>query len=66
MPPQPRPPKLFRIRGRAPDGLVVTLGSYDTEPEAQSDFERLGKEARYRELEIQPIPPKVPAAQPET
>ncbi len=70
MPPPPQPqrkwrasaPKLWRIRGEARDGLVVTLGRYETEPEAQIDMQRLTRDGSYRNLEIQPLAP--PAAPP--
>ncbi len=50
-------PKLWRIRGKARDGLVVTLGRYETEPEAQSDLERLARDGRYRNLGLETITP---------
>ncbi len=55
-------PKLWRIRGQAPDGLVVTLGRYETEPEAQLDLQRLTDRGGYRNLTLQPIaaPPPPP------
>ena len=61
-----RAPKMWRIRGKAGDGLVVTLGRYETEPEAQLDFERLTREGVYRGLELQAIAPTglSPAPQP--
>lgn len=60
-----RPPKLWRVRGKAPDGLVVTLGRYETQPEAEADMERLAREGRYRKLELQAItPPPAPATPP--
>ena len=57
-------PKLWRIRGRAPDGLVVTLGRYETEPEAQIDLQRLTASEGYRNLELQAIIPPPPSATP--
>lgn len=68
MPPQPQPPKnrrtsapkLWRIRGKARDGLIVTLGRYETEPEAQVDMQRLIQDGSYRNLEIQPLAPPAP------
>lgn len=50
-----RPPKLWRVRGRASDGLMVTLGRYETLPEAQADLDRLKREGRYGELDLQAI-----------
>jgi hypothetical protein len=56
-------PKLWRIRGQARDGLVVTLGRYETEPEAQTDLQRLTDGGTYRNLELQAIdPPPAPPA----
>ncbi len=53
-------PKLWRIRGKAGDGLVVTLGRYETEPEAQIDLQRLTGDGGYRNLELQAITPVAP------
>ncbi len=54
-------PKLWRIRGKARDGLIVTLGRYETEPEAQFDLQRLTLGGDYRNLEIQALaPPATP------
>ena len=60
-------PKLWRIRGKAGDGLVVTLGRYETEPEAQIELQRLTESGGYRNLELQaidppPTPPSTPAS----
>ena len=59
-------PKLWRIRGKARDGLVVTLGRYETEPEAQIHLQRLTREGGYRNLELQAIapPPPPPTSEP--
>jgi hypothetical protein len=57
-------PKLWRIRGKARDGLVVTLGRYETEPEAQTDLLRLADYGGYRNLELQAIIPPPPSAAP--
>jgi len=53
-------PKLWRIRGKARDGLVVTLGRYATEPEAQIDLQRLTRDGSYRNLELHAITPPPP------
>ncbi len=53
-------PKLWRIRGEARDGLVVTLGKYETEPEAQLDLQRLTDAGGYRSLVLEALDP--PAA----
>ncbi len=55
-------PKLWRIRGKASDGLVVTLGRYDTETQARTDLQRFAAEAVYRDLSVEPISP--PSATP--
>ncbi len=64
MPPKPQPSKwnvkknwTWRLRGKAVDGLVVTLGRYETEKEAQADLERLTQDGTYRDLVLQPIEP---------
>ncbi len=53
-------PKLWRIRGKAKDGLVVTLGRYETEAEAQTELQRLAREGQYRNLLLQPLAPPAP------
>ncbi len=62
MPPKSYPkwnlPKHWRLRGRAADGLMVTLGRYDTEEEAQADSKRLAVSGAYRDLVIQPLEAK--------
>jgi hypothetical protein len=55
------PPKLWRIRGKAADGMVVTLGRYTTEPEAQVDFQRLTHGGVYRNLELEALDPPADA-----
>lgn len=55
-------PKLWRIRGKAKDGLVVTLGRYETEAEAQTELQRLAREGHYRNLELQALAPPAPPA----
>jgi len=50
-------PKRWRVQGKATDGLVVTLGRFDTEEEARAECARLVAEATYRELTVQPIAP---------
>jgi hypothetical protein len=34
---------------------MVTLGRYETQPEAQADLDRLKREGRYVELDLQAI-----------
>ncbi len=59
-------PKHWRLRGRAADGLTVTLGRYGTAEEAHADFNRLALGGAYRDLEVQPLEVKpVPEAGPE-
>jgi hypothetical protein len=57
-------PKLWRIRGKAGDGLVVTLGKYETEAEAQLDMVRLTESGGYRDLAIEALPPPPPPPEP--
>ncbi|MEW6249970.1 MAG: hypothetical protein AB1716_04930 [Planctomycetota bacterium] len=52
----PADPKRWRVRGKAADGLVVTLGRYDTEEQAQADCRKFIEEAVYRDLTVQAIP----------
>ncbi|MEW6253252.1 MAG: hypothetical protein AB1716_21645 [Planctomycetota bacterium] len=52
------PPKYWRLRATATDGLVVTLGRYATEAEAHLDLGRFTHEGGYRDLSIQPITPR--------
>lgn len=53
-------PKLWRIRAKAHDGLVVTLGKYETESEAQLDLQRLADAGGYRNLLVEALPPPPP------
>ncbi len=57
-------PKRWRVRGKAPsDGLVVTLGRYDTEDEARNARDALARDAIYRDLTVEAIiPPPAPPA----
>ena len=58
------PPKIwrFRIRGVSGDGTTVTLGRFDSEEEAQAQYDRLVDEGYYRKLKVRPMdpPPPVP------
>jgi len=45
-------PKRWAIRGQSTDGMMVTLGRYETEEEAKDDLVALTKEGRYRDMEI--------------
>lgn len=56
----PLPPILFRIVGIAGDGQTVTLGKYRSQAEAEADHARFTKEAYYRNLSIQKVPPPKP------
>ncbi len=55
------PARLWRLRGRAADGLIVTLGRYVTEAEAQTDCGRFTAEGNYRDLAVEAIKPPTPA-----
>lgn len=54
----------WRVRGKASDGLLVTLGRYLTEEEARTDCEKFVKEGTYRDVRVDPITPVSPPAQP--
>ncbi|HOO18048.1 MAG TPA: hypothetical protein PK920_13840 [Phycisphaerae bacterium] len=59
-------PKQWRVRGKSKDGLRVTLGSYDTESEAQADSAKFISEGYYRDITVErieraPGPPAPPA-----
>lgn len=53
-------PKLWRVQGKATDGLVVTLGRFDTQEQANLEAERLISEAAYRDVVVQAIIPTTP------
>ena len=69
VPPKNTPPKayaskwnprriwIWRLRGKAVDGLVVTLGRYETTDEAQADLARMTVGGAYRDLVLQPLEP---------
>jgi len=59
-------PKQWRVRAKSKDGLRVTLGSYDTENEAQADCAKFISEGYYRDISVErieraPGPPAPPA-----
>jgi hypothetical protein len=56
-------PKRWRVRGKSPaDGMVVTLGRYDTEQEAQAACDTLMKQKTYVDPRVEPIVlPSLPA-----
>ncbi len=53
------PPRLWiwRLRGKARDGLVVTLGRYETTDAAQADLARMTADGGYRDLVLQALEP---------
>ncbi len=51
-------PKYWRVRARAADGLIVTLGRYETQEEAHADCGKLAEQGIYRDLTVQAIEPK--------
>lgn len=53
----PPAPFLWRIQAKAKDGQLVTLGKYRTREEADSDFARFQKDAQYRDMKLNEIPP---------
>lgn len=48
-------PWRFRVRGKNPEGEMVTLGSYETKREARARYDELVEEAHYRFLRVQPL-----------
>jgi hypothetical protein len=48
-------PKHWRVRATADDGLVVTLGRYETAEEAHADSDAFTRGGRYRDLAVQAI-----------
>lgn len=56
----------WRVRGKAADGVTVTLGSFDTKAEATAEYEKLVKEGYYKKLRVESItpPPPAPPAKP--
>jgi hypothetical protein len=50
-------PKRWRVQGKAPDGLTVTLGRYDTEDEANAECAKFVREGHYRDVHVVPIAP---------
>lgn len=52
------PQKLWRLQGTAPDGLIVTLGRYETAEQAQADHAHFAEQGGYRDLSVKPIEPK--------
>ncbi len=48
---------IWRLRGKAADGLVVTLGRYETTAEAEADLARMTVDGAYRNLVLQPLEP---------
>ncbi len=58
----PRRNWIWRLRGKAGDGLVVTLGRYETTVEAEADLARMRVGGAYRDLVLQPLEPTVEPA----
>ena len=59
-------PKYWRLRATATDGLIVTLGRYETAEEAHADSNKFAEGGRYRDLAVQAIEPRPDAAVAET
>ena len=55
-------PKRWRVRGKAKDGLVVTLGRHATEQAARADADKFVRDGYYRNVNIEAIelPPETP------
>ena len=54
-PPKWNPPKYWRLRGTAIDGLIVTLGRYETAEQAHADCGKFTEQGGYRGLTVEPI-----------
>ena len=48
----------FRVRGKNPDGDMVTLGNYEQEDDARARYRELVDEGYYRQLRVLPIKPQ--------
>ncbi len=60
--PKWNPPKHWRLRATAADGLVVTLGRYETAEQAHADCAKLAEQGGYRDFAVQPIAPRPDSA----
>lgn len=58
----PPPPFILRITGKSRDGMIVTLGRYRTQAEADADHAQFKREGFYKDLQVHEIPPAPPAA----
>jgi|GEM_PF-1322534 len=50
-------PKHWRIRAKSSDGVVVTLGRYETETKARADCDAYIKDGFYRDVVVDHIKP---------
>jgi hypothetical protein len=50
-------PKIWnwRIRAQSSDGMMVTLGKYDTEAEAKIEYDKVLKDKSYRNVSIEDL-----------
>jgi len=48
-------PWRFCIRGKNPDGEMVTLGCYKTRAEATAHYDKLAEEGYYKQLRVRPF-----------
>ena len=51
----------YRVRGKNPDGDMVTLGKFEQESEARARYDELLDDGRYQNLRVQRLASK-PAA----
>ena len=51
-------PKHWRVQGTAADGLIVTLGRYETVEEALADRDKFAGIGGYSDIAVQPIAPR--------
>jgi hypothetical protein len=50
-------PKRWRVRGKSTDGMMVTLGCYDTQKAAQAEADKFLRERFYRDVTVERIEP---------
>ncbi len=55
-----KPQKVYRVEAESSDGVVVTLGRYETKESAESDSRRIVEDAYYTNVNIIHTPPPEP------
>lgn len=51
-------PKHWRLQATAPDGMIVTLGRYETAEQAHADCGHFTEQGGYHNLSVQRIEPR--------